>query len=109
MEDAEELFRMGEAIATFISDRREWPKNWESLSPFFATLDRARDGDASRAHERIEVNFQIDIRKAPQPSDWYVRLRSPGNQGQEGEINYSLRSRIIKFQEGAGKQTDPKK
>jgi hypothetical protein len=109
MEDADELHRMSEAITSFISERHEWPKNWESLSPYFATLDQASAGDASRAYERIDVNFQIDVRKAPQPTDWYVRLRSPGNQGQESETNDSLRLRIIKFQEDLRKPAAAKK
>jgi hypothetical protein len=99
MEDAYVPERMNEAIQAFISERHEWPKDWGSLAPYFATLERAEDGEASRAYGRIEVNFQIDIRKAPQPTDWYVHLRSPGNQGQEDEMNYSLRRRIIKVQE----------
>jgi hypothetical protein len=108
-QDAVELDQMSQAIARFISEKHEWPRSWESLASYYATLPHAREGDASRAYKRIEVNFEIDLRKAPQATDWYVRLRGPGNQGQEGEENYYLRRRIIEFQKDLREPTAPKK
>jgi hypothetical protein len=91
------------AIEHYVADRHEWPSDWDRLLPYFATLNPpATDDDLLQARKRIEVNFQLDFRKTPLPSDWYVRVKQHTNSAQEEEAHYYLRRHIAKLQTDLG-------
>lgn len=85
------LWNTTDAIHLYVGKNREWPRDWISLASSLATVG----GDISEARNRVDVNFELDCQKPPQPQDWYVHLKSCDIPAEEREANERLRDHLI--------------
>jgi hypothetical protein len=94
--DFSALWNTTDAIVHYVEKKREWPRDWESLSSSLASVDPSfANGDTSFARDRVDVNFQIDFKAFPSPDDWYVRLKDGHGLPGEGRMaNERIRSHL---------------
>lgn len=95
MSDFAALWNTTDALQHHVATTKQWPHDWDALSPSFAFVDPAySDRDISFAKDRVEVNFDVEIGSPPSAGDWCVRLKSDRMKPEQESANKRLRDLI---------------
>jgi hypothetical protein len=82
-----DLWNTTDAIGMYVDQKHKWPRDWSALGPYLSSVG----GDISNGvADRVDVNFRVDLAKSPEPTEWYVHLKSDGLPVEERAMNESL-------------------
>jgi hypothetical protein len=82
-----DVWNTADAIRMHVDQKHQWPRDWNALAPYLA----GAGGDISNGvPERVDVNFHVDLAQSPEPTEWYVHLKTNGLPGEEQAANESL-------------------
>jgi hypothetical protein len=82
-----DLWNTTDAIQMYVDKKNSWRRDWSALAPYLTAVG----GNISNGvAERVDVNFRVDLAKAPEPAEWYVCLKSNSLPGEERTVNEAL-------------------